>query len=301
MTQPELLPSAFAAKGDVNEIPASSDGTAGLASFSLGFPVINQTPIAQGGIPPQRQDFNGIFKRITEFLMYVQSGGVFAYDASQTYDVGAFVISDNTYYKCIKANSPTDPHAPGDKTYWDLLIPADIVQEVTAAAGQLTVKKKDGSTKNYPIGRVTEVAEVGGVVTVTKEDGSKSTFKVVTSVNDDGGTGGNVSVSSGVIAGSVSNVNAWWVKLGGTIPLIIQGAYLIAGVGTDGGSRVTVSYPVSFSVPLAITNILVSSSGNYNNSGAGCDNIYSRSPSGFTFHGGSDLGGLSISYVAFGT
>ena len=226
MKQPELLPSAFAAEGDVNEIPASNDGAAGLASFSLGFPVINQTPIAQGGIPPQRMDFNGIFKRITEFLMYVQSGGVFAYDATQSYDAGAFVISDGTYYKCIKANSSTDPHAPGETAYWDLLIPADIVQEVTAAAGQLTVKKKDGSPQKFPIGRVTEVAEVGGVVTVTKEDGSKSTFKVVTSVNDDGGTGGNVTVSSGVIAGDVSNVNAWWVKLGGTIPLIIQGGTL---------------------------------------------------------------------------
>lgn len=246
MTQPELLPSAFAAKGDVNEIPASNDGTAGLASFSLGFPVINQTPIAQGGIPPQRQDFNGIFKRITEFLMYVQSGGVFAYDASQTYDTGAFVISDGTYYKCIKANSSTDPHAPGEKTYWDLLIPADIVQEVTAAAGQLSVKKKDGSTQKFPIGRVTKVAEVGGVVTVTKEDGSKSTFKVVTSVNGNGGTGGNVTVSSGVVAGNVSNVNAWWVKLGGKIPLIIQGGYNTV--------RSTVTFPTAF--PTKILSVM---------------------------------------------
>ena len=80
-----------------------------------------------------------------------------------------------------------------------------------------------------------------------------------------------------------------------------QGAYLIAGVGAYGGSRINVSYPISFSVPLAITNILVSSTDSYNNSGSGCDNICSRSSSGFAFHGGSDLSGLSISYVAFGT
>lgn len=30
-------------------------------------------------------------------------------------------------------------------------------------------------------------------------------------------------LSAGVVAGDVSNANAWWVKLGGTIPLIIQG------------------------------------------------------------------------------
>lgn len=242
MTQPEFLPSVFAKDGDANKIPATNDGTAGLASFALGFPQITQTPIAQGGIPPQRMDFNGIFNRITEFLMYVQSGGVFAYDATQSYDPGAFVISGGTYYKCIKANSSTDPHAPGETAYWDLLIPADIVQEVTAEAGQLSVKKKDGSPQKFPIGRVTEVAEVGGVVTVTKEDGSKSTFKVVTSVNSDGGTGGNVTVSSGVVAGDVSNVNAWWVKLGGTIPLIIQG-----GIQSTSGRTSTITLPITFS------------------------------------------------------
>jgi hypothetical protein len=31
--------------------------------------------------------------------------------------------------------------------------------------------------------------------------------------------------NAGVVAGDVSNVNAWWVKLGGTVPLIIQGGY----------------------------------------------------------------------------
>lgn len=31
--------------------------------------------------------------------------------------------------------------------------------------------------------------------------------------------------AAGVVAGNVSNANAWWVKLGGTIPIIIQGGY----------------------------------------------------------------------------
>lgn len=35
----------------------------------------------------------------------------------------------------------------------------------------------------------------------------------------------NVKSQAGVVAGNVSNANAWWVKLGGTIPLIIQGGY----------------------------------------------------------------------------
>lgn len=44
----------------------------------------------------------------------------------------------------------------------------------------------------------------------------------------------------GVIAGNVSNANAWWVKLSGAVPLIIQGGK----VGT--GKNIHVTYPIAF-------------------------------------------------------
>ena len=44
-------------------------------------------------------------------------------------------------------------------------------------------------------------------------------------------------LSAGVVAGDVSNPNSWWVKLGGTLPIIIQG-------GTTQPSPIT--FPVSF-------------------------------------------------------
>lgn len=49
--------------------------------------------------------------------------------------------------------------------------------------------------------------------------------------------------AAGVVAGDVSNANAWWVKLGGTIPLIIQGGYN----ETHTNTRRTITYPVAFS------------------------------------------------------
>ena len=49
--------------------------------------------------------------------------------------------------------------------------------------------------------------------------------------------------AAGVVAGNVSNANAWWVKLGGTIPLIIQGGYN----ETHTNTRRTITYPVAFS------------------------------------------------------
>ena len=48
---------------------------------------------------------------------------------------------------------------------------------------------------------------------------------------------------AGVVAGDVSNANAWWVKLGGAVPLIIQGGYN----ETHTNTRRTITYPVAFS------------------------------------------------------
>lgn len=49
--------------------------------------------------------------------------------------------------------------------------------------------------------------------------------------------------SMGVVAGNVSNANAWWVKLGGTIPLIIQGGTCV-GNGSSGSYN---AFPIAFS------------------------------------------------------
>lgn len=38
--------------------------------------------------------------------------------------------------------------------------------------------------------------------------------------------------AAGVVAGDVSNANAWWVKLGGAVPLIIQGGYDLGKSGS---------------------------------------------------------------------
>lgn len=46
-------------------------------------------------------------------------------------------------------------------------------------------------------------------------------------------------LSAGVVDGDVSNPNSWWVKLGGTIPIIIQGGY--------NKVQATVTFPISFS------------------------------------------------------
>lgn len=76
-------------------------------------------------------------------------------------------------------------------------------------------------------------------------------------------------LSAGVVAGDVSNPNSWWVKLGGTIPIIIQGGKAFADAGVKN---------VSITLPIAVSNILAAvcssytnSTGNGGNSGQVCD------------------------------
>ena len=57
-------------------------------------------------------------------------------------------------------------------------------------------------------------------------------------------------LSAGVVAGDVSNPNSWWVKLGGTIPLIIQGGKYFSKNYSNSGSLNECTLPIAFSKPL---------------------------------------------------
>ena len=85
-------------------------------------------------------------------------------------------------------------------------------------------------------------------------------------------------LSAGVVAGDVSNDNAWWVKLGGTIPIIIQG-----GIG---GSCFT--YPLALSRVLTVAFSLNSDVWNYNwytqDSKVNITNTYVSNPKGFPYN-----------------
>ena len=69
-------------------------------------------------------------------------------------------------------------------------------------------------------------------------------------------------LSAGVVAGDVSNPDSWWVKLGGTIPLIIQGVTVVATGNWD-----TVRLPISANNYFAIASPITPTT-NYNGGGA---------------------------------
>ena len=70
---PQVLAQPFCAQGDKNTIPNAATGS-NLASLQEGFPAITGLPISQGGIPPERQDFNGAMNLNSQFYFAFQNG-----------------------------------------------------------------------------------------------------------------------------------------------------------------------------------------------------------------------------------
>ena len=96
----------------------------------------------------------------------------------------------------------------------------------------------------------------------------------------------NVKSQAGVVAGNVANANSWWVKLGGTIPLIIQGGHASVNNGNY------VGFPISFNSNCA--SLAMQNDGNY------CQYyLYNVSNTGFNY-GGSASYTHWISFLAFG-
>lgn len=142
VSQPAILPGAFAAEGDKFVIPANNDGLAGLASIAKGFPPITQQPLDQGGLPPQREDFNGIFNLFSLFLLYIQNGGVFAYNNGLDYQPPCLVADpdSNIIYQCLQQNGPNTSagvQALTQDAYWQPIVATGYIgsDEINAADG----------------------------------------------------------------------------------------------------------------------------------------------------------------------
>ena len=159
VNQPAILSGAFAAEGDKNTIPANNDGLSGLASIAKGFPPITQQPLAQGGLPPQRQDFNGIFNLFSQFLLYAQNGGVYAYNNTLDYQPPCIISYDGEFYSCLQENGPSTSagvQPVTNTTYWEKLVPDVAVMQgasgSAAGASGLVPAPAQNQQKNFLTG-----------------------------------------------------------------------------------------------------------------------------------------------------
>ena len=142
MPEPTKIPRPFAASGDKNSIPDSSGGL-GFASWREGFPAITSTPFSEGGIAPKRADFNGIFNALSQSVIWLQQGGVYAYDVNTDYEAGNVVLNAGGLYVANAANGPSSavvqPSSDTTGATWKL-VRLDLATQI--AAGYMSAADK---------------------------------------------------------------------------------------------------------------------------------------------------------------
>jgi microcystin-dependent protein len=91
------------------------------ASFPDGFPPLTFVPATSGGCPPFGQDFNGIFKQLSQWALWQASGGPITWDSAFStaiggYPAGALVASATTpssWWVSTADNNTTNPDTGG--------------------------------------------------------------------------------------------------------------------------------------------------------------------------------------------
>lgn len=87
---PVVLTTPFAASGDKNIIPATNNPSSGDASQNLGFPPVTEEDINAGGIPPTRQDFNGLGYMTSSHNFYNQNGSFYTFSPEVSAAIGGY-------------------------------------------------------------------------------------------------------------------------------------------------------------------------------------------------------------------
>lgn len=128
VTVPTFIPTPFASEGQFAVIPEAPSSEQGRASWQQGFPQVCAQPLASGGIPPNYQDFQGIFNALSAAICYMQTGALWPWSATLTYPLGAHVLgSDNNEYVAVQENTGQDPTTDTTQTYWEPGITASSV------------------------------------------------------------------------------------------------------------------------------------------------------------------------------
>lgn len=106
------------ANADCNDIPDTVDADSGLASLSAFFPQLTALPLSAGGRAPKREDFNGIFKKIAQWVYFYMQGGVPSWAKAVTYTAGSLASYGGKTWTALRNSTGVKP-AEGE--YWHAL------------------------------------------------------------------------------------------------------------------------------------------------------------------------------------
>lgn len=117
MTNPTLVTTPFAESGDKNVIPESVGAQPQNATMQAGFPPVTQQKISEGGIPPERNDFNGILNLYGQHVVHLNKGLPYEFDAAFATAIGGYplnariMLADSDIVKNTAPNNTNDPNS----------------------------------------------------------------------------------------------------------------------------------------------------------------------------------------------
>ena len=117
-TEPSKWTVAPGANADCNDIPDTVDADSGLASWSALFPQLTALPLSAGGRAPKREDFNGIFKKIAQWVYFYMQGGVPSWAKAVTYTAGSLASYGGKTWTALKNSTGVEP---AEGAYWHAL------------------------------------------------------------------------------------------------------------------------------------------------------------------------------------
>lgn len=125
-SNPPLLSNVLGYAADVSVIPGTTPSGSGAFSYQSAFPQITSIPLTAGGVAPMREDFNAVFKLLSQHVHFLQSGSLYTWSNSLDYLKGAHILgSDGVEYIAQATSGPNVPDVGAqnpvsdDGTYWE--------------------------------------------------------------------------------------------------------------------------------------------------------------------------------------
>lgn len=124
-SNPPFLSNVLGYAADVNVIPGTTPSGSGAFSYQSAFPQITAIPLTAGGVAPMREDFNAVFKLLSQHVHFLQSGSLYTWSNALDYLKGAHILGSNGVEYIAQASS--GPNVPDvgaknpvsdDETYW---------------------------------------------------------------------------------------------------------------------------------------------------------------------------------------
>lgn len=122
MTNPTLITTPFAENGDKNIIPESVGANPQNATMQAGFPPVTQQKISEGGIPPERDDFNGILNLYGQHIVHLNKGLPYEFDQDFANKIGGYplnarlMLDNGDIVQSVIPNNTNNPNS--DLTGW---------------------------------------------------------------------------------------------------------------------------------------------------------------------------------------